>query len=657
MCGIIGRITPAEPVELLACYEGSEAIAHRGPDGFGVVVGRTQTRNATFLNKPPKQLVGSFVKNKPDFFLGHRRLAVIDLAAAAAQPMSNETDSIWVVFNGEIYNFAELRRQLIGLGHRFKTDHSDTEVLVHGYEQWGEGLVHRLRGMFAFAVLDLDASRLFLARDRFGEKPLYYHLAAGGITFCSELKGLLRIPNIVGPISEKSVFSFLHHGFVPAPLSIFKNVKKLRAAERLTIDLASPLDAAPQTYWDLKYEPDYAKAEAQWAEEFDETLGEAVALRTISDVPLGTFLSGGIDSTVVTGQVSRLSAKPVQAFSIGFPVASHDEREYSILAAKTFGLDHHVEVIDPQSLLAIVPRVAEIFDEPFADASAIPTFAVSRLARKHVTVALSGDGGDELLAGYTRYRSQHRISRFLDWQPAWFVRMLFGTALGCWPQRIRGRGVLEQFVPGQKTRYLNLFSDNHLTSLAGPDCPGAQAGIPADAWPQSSARLVDAMCSFDRRFYIPEDLMVKVDRTSMAVSLEARAPLLDHKLFELSSRMPLETKFDGTQGKLPFKRLLAKHFHGSFIDRPKKGFAVPLGKWFRGDLYDELNDIVLGKNSFVGSIFPAKCIERLISGHVKGSRDQSPRLWKLFVLEKWFAQYGRLASITSGCPDTAARVA
>ena len=657
MCGILGRITPGEPIELIACYEGSEAIAHRGPDGFGVVVGRTRTRSSTFLNDPPKQLVGSLAKSKPDYFLGHRRLAVIDITQAAAQPMSNETDSIWVVFNGEIYNFADLRRQLTGLGHRFKTDHSDTEVLVHGYEQWGEGLVDRLRGMFAFAILDLDANSLFLARDRFGEKPLYYHLAAGGIAFCSELKGLLRIPNIVGPISQESVFAFLHHAIVPAPLSIFANVKKLRAAERLTIDLSSPLHATPQTYWDLEYDPDYHKPEAEWEEEFAHTLGEAVALRTISDVPLGTFLSGGIDSTIVTGQVSRLSTKPVQAFSIGFTVASHDEREYSVLAAKTLGLDHHVEVVDPQSLLAIVPRVAEIFDEPYATGSEIPTFAVSRLARKHVTVALSGDGGDELLAGYSRYRIQHQISRFLDWQPTWFVRMLFGSVLRCWPQRMRGRGLLEQFVPGQKTRYLNLFSDDNLTSLAGPDCPGGQASIPADAWPQNSARLVDAMCSFDRRYYIPEDLMVKVDRTSMAVSLEARSPLLDHKLFELSSHMPLETKFNGKEGKLPFRQLLAKHFDRAFIDRPKKGFSVPLGKWLRGDLYDELNDVVLGGNSFVKSIIPAKRIEQLIDGHVKGSRDQSHRLWKLFVLEKWFAQYGKRASITDHRSDTATRVA
>ncbi|MBN2296045.1 MAG: asparagine synthase (glutamine-hydrolyzing) [Pirellulales bacterium] len=657
MCGILGLITPHKPVELLACHEGCEAISHRGPDGYGVVAGRTHSRDANFLNNPSKQLVGSLGKKGPDFFLGHRRLAVIDLADAAAQPMSNETDSLWVVFNGEIYNFVELRCELAGLGHRFKTDHSDTEVLVHGYEQWGERVVDRLRGMFAFAVLDLEANRLFLARDRFGEKPLYYHLSADGVAFCSELKGLLQIPNIVGSVSQQSVFAFLHHGFVPAPMSIFENVKKLKAAEQITIDLDSPRNAAPRTYWDLQYEPDYQKTRSQWAEEFAGALGESVALRTISDVPLGTFLSGGIDSTVVTGQVSRLSTKPVQAFSVGFPMASHDEREYSTLAAEKFGLHHHIEVVEPESLLATVPRIAEIFDEPFADSSAIPTLAVSRLARQHVTVALSGDGGDELLAGYGRYRLQQQISRILDWQPQWFVKMFFGAARRCWPQHVRGSGLLKQFIPGRKARYFSLFSDDYLLSLATADYPGAEAGIPEDTWPQNATEPIDAMCSFDRRFYIPEDLMVKVDRTSMSVSLEARAPLLDHILFELSSRMPLELKFDGAQGKLPFKRLLAKDFDESFVNRPKRGFAVPLGKWFRGDLYNEFNDVLLGRNGFVRSIIPAKCIERLIGGHVKGSRDQSPRLWKLYVLEKWYSQYGILASNTDGCPHNTTRVA
>ena len=644
MCGIFGQITPGKPVNLLACHSAVQALAHRGPDGSGVAVGRLGDSSPVFLLNPQPDILGRRSPERCDFFLGHRRLSIIDLTPQAFQPMSNEDGSIWVVFNGEIYNHLELRRRLEALGHRFQTDHSDTEALIHGYEQWGAELVDELRGMFAFAVLDLRANRLLLARDRFGEKPLYYACGPTGVTFTSELKALACLPDMDQTLSRHGLVDYLHHGFIPAPRSIYQNVGKLRAAERLTLRLEAPQVVAPEIYWLPDYEADPGRSETEWFEAFGAELQESIRLRMISDVPLGAFLSGGLDSTVVTREMSRASPRPVNTFSIGFTHARFDESPYARRVARHFRTAHREEILSPQRLLESVPVVARMFDEPFADSSAIPTYLVSRLARREVTVALSGDGGDELLAGYRRYRLQQRIASWLDRLPDLAVRCLFGPAGSLWPESARGRAFLRLLVPRAKDRYFQVFRDDYLLARCRKGWADGWDGVLESLWPEQTRNLIDRMCMLDRQFYIPEDLMTKVDRTSMGVSLEARAPLLDHKLFELVARMPLETRFDGSHGKLPFRSILAGELGQSFVDRPKQGFSVPLGAWFRGPLRDELYDTLLRSDGIVTSIFSRGTTEKLIDNHCRGSRDQSHRLWKLYMLQQWHDCYGKRGS-------------
>lgn len=646
MCGIFGHITPKRPIDADACLRATRALAHRGPDGTGALLGRTDRQRAAFFLHPELGTLDRYAQEQSsDLFLGHQRLSVIDLEANAFQPMSNRDATVWVVFNGEIYNHAELRRTLEGRGHRFCTDHSDTEVLVHGYEAWGEDLVDRLRGMFAFGVLDLRANRLFLARDRFGEKPLYYAQNASGVMFASELKALMELSELDRTLSPHAVTDFLHHGMVPAPRCIFQHVHKLRAAERVTIRLDDPARAKPEIYWSIDDGSDDdscpTRSSEEWFEAFEAELRESVRLRLAADVPLGAFLSGGLDSTVVTRQMSRLMDRPVRTFSIGFTQKEYDESPWAERVAKHYGTIHHTQMVAPADLLATVGTIAEIFDEPFADSSAVATYLVSRLARQHVTVALSGDGGDELLAGYHRYRVHQRLGKFLDRPSGQAAAALLGPIGRMWPESVRGKGLWKLLISGAKPRYAAAFCDPHLVKFLRPEWDVRWECLLDSVWPEEQAEPIDRMCRTDRRFYLPEDLMVKVDRTSMRVSLEVRAPLLDHKLFELAARMPLEYRFDGKRGKLPFRRILAKELGIGFVDRPKRGFSVPLGKWFRGALRDELRDTLLASSGIVASLFDRRKVRRLIETHQTGSRDQSPRLWKLYMLEKWNACYGK----------------
>lgn len=654
MCGIFGRITPGKPIDLPACHAAVQTLAHRGPDGLGITVGRLDRRTAAFHLNPPRDLLCRRESQGCDLFLGHRRLSVIDPAPEAFQPMPNEDDTIWVVFNGEIYNHRDLRNRLKACGHRFLTDHSDTEVLVHGYEQWGGQLVDELRGMFALAVLDLTERSVFLARDRFGEKPLYYASGSSGVTFASELKALAQLPEPDRTISPLGLVDYLHHGLVPAPRCIYRGVRKLRAAERLTIRLDAADVLRPEIYWVPRYEPVAGKSEAEWFEQFEAELSESIRLRMASDVPLGAFLSGGLDSTIVTREMSRASDRPVSTFSIGFEEQRFDESEFAGRVARRYGTDHHTEVLSPQALLDVVPLVGRIFDEPFADSSAIPTYKVSQLARRRVTVALSGDGGDELLAGYRRYRLQHGLSRWLDPQPSFLLEMVFRPVASAWPERARGKSLLQLLVRDAKARYFKVFLDDYLIDLVHGDWVKGWDCLLEAAWPDETGKLVDKMCTTDCRFYVPEDLMVKVDRTSMSVSLETRAPLLDHKLFELVGRMPLPTRFNGKQSKLPLRRILAADLGRQFVDRPKKGFSLPLGRWFRNDLYDDLNDTLLQAGGLATSLLSRRTVEKLIENHRVGSRDQSPRLWKLYMLEKWNDCHGTSKSAEQEAPATAA---
>lgn len=636
MCGIFGQITPNRPIDPACCYRATQSMEHRGPDGWGTAFGCLAEQSARFFRDPDVQQVCNASKQiVPDFFLGHRRLAIIDLDEAAAQPMTNEDGTIWVVFNGEIYNHESLRRLLKACGHQFRTDHSDTEVLVHGYEQWGETLLDRLRGMFGLAVLDLRRRTLLLARDRFGEKPLYYRADSHGIAFASELKALRHLPEETSTPCHEALIDYVSHGFIPAPRTILKGVCKLQAAHAITVSLDRPDDITPRRYWSLNYEADAQQDESQWHEQFQEELDRSIRLRLMSDVPLGVFLSGGLDSTVVAAGVSRSASEPVRSFSIGFSEPRFDELPWAQQAARKFDLTPHTQVLTPADLLAEIDTIADTFDEPFADSSAVPTYLVAKLARQKVTVALSGDGGDELLAGYTRYRLMHQIGKNIDRFPAWLVRAVLGPLRRLWPEHARGRAMLDLLVPGTVARYRRMFSDDTLRARMRPEAVQGWDCLLPSVWAPEGGNAVDRWCSMDRQLYIPEDLMVKSDRTSMRTSLEVRAPLLDHKLFELVARMPLSTRFDGRLGKLPFRTALQQELGREFVERPKKGFSVPLRSWFRKELRQPLRAALFRPDGIIGGLFPEHAIQRLVDGHQNGQRDQSARLWRLYMLARW----------------------
>ena len=637
MCGIFGQITPSRPIDPASCYRATQAMRHRGPDGAGATIGRLAEESARLFRDPSlPQIQQAAQEMAPDFYLGHRRLAIIDLDDAAAQPMTNEDNTIWVVFNGEIYNHESLRRILKACGHRFETDHSDTEVLIHGYEQWGETLLDRLRGMFGLAILDLRSRTLLLARDRFGEKPLYYRVDPGGVAFASELKALRYLPGEENALCQQALIDYVSHGFIPAPRSILEGISKLQAAHSISISLDRPHEAMPRRYWSLHYKAETGRNEAQWQDEFQEELDRSIRLRLMSDVPLGVFLSGGLDSTVVAAGVSRTVSEPVQSFSIGFSERRFNELPWAEKAARKFDLPHCTEILTPDDLLGEIDTIVDTFDEPFADSSAVPTYLVAKLARQKVAVALSGDGGDEMLAGYTRYRLMQRIGRTIDRFPPQFAKAVLGPLRWYWPQHMRGRALLDLLVPGTVSRYQRMFTDETLRSTVRPEAVGDWECLLPSIWSAEGGEPVDRWCSMDRQLYIPEDLMVKSDRTSMRTSLEVRAPLLDHKLFELVARMPLSTRFDGNVGKLPFRTSLRRELGEEFVDRPKKGFSVPLGNWFREELREPLRTTLLEPSGIIGSLFPERVIRRLIDGHRNGTRDQSARLWRLYMLAMWY---------------------
>ncbi len=636
MCGIFGQITPNRPIDAVCGYRAIQSMEHRGPDGSGVALGCLSDESVVFCRDPGlSRIQASSRETASDFFLGHRRLAIIDLTEAACQPMTNEDGAVWVVFNGEIYNHESLRRVLKACGHRFQTDHSDTEVLVHGYEQWGEKLLDRLRGMFGLAILDLRQRTLFLARDRFGEKPLYYRADSQGIAFASELKALRHLPEVDSSPDHAALVDYVSHGFIPAPRTVLDGIRKLPAAHAMTVSLDRPDESTPRRYWSVRYEVDTQQDEAQWREQFQEELERSIRLRLISDVPLGVFLSGGLDSTIVAAGVSRSVSEPVRSFSIGFSDPRFDELPWAQQAADRFGLRHRTRVLTPGDLLAEIDTIADTFDEPFADSSAVPTYLVAKLARENVTVALSGDGGDELLAGYARYRWMQQIGRCVDRVPAGLVRVAAGSLRRIWPDHVRGRAMLDLLVPAAEARYRRMFSDDTLRERMRPEAAEGWDCLLPQAWAPEGGGMIDRMCSMDRQLYIPEDLMVKSDRTSMRTSLEVRAPLLDHRLFELVARMPLRTRYDGRDGKLPFRAALQKELGREFVQRPKQGFAVPLGRWFREELRQPLRAALLRKHGIIGNLFPERAIRRLVDGHQNGARDQSARLWRLYMLDMW----------------------
>ncbi len=654
MCGIAGAAwaAGAMPFDPAVLERMTTALAHRGPDDAGYYHSSSAPGRKTWGHSDPTASAGDGApQSAPGAALGNRRLSIIDLAGGH-QPISNEEGTVWITFNGEIYNYRELQVELQRQGHRFQTA-SDTETIVHLYEEHGPECVKALRGMFAFAIWDDRRKVLFLARDRLGKKPLVYRLECNRLFFASELKALLQVPGVPRELDLIALNEYLTYQYVPHPHSILQGFSKLPPAHW---GLYRDGKLQIERYW----VPAFAIPQAAGGRGLTETkarlrelLTEAVRLRMRSDVPLGAFLSGGIDSTIIAGLMQQLSERPVKTFSIGFPVKAFDERSFARLAAEHLKTEHHEQVVEP-SALKILPRLIEQYDEPFADSSAIPMMYVSERARHHVTVALSGDGGDELFAGYERYRAVELAQRF-DRLPHFLKRLL---AARCWQKlpastrqkstRRRLKRLLSALAYPPERRYLkwiSIFDDARLPQLLSDQfreqLGNADAGdFLLEAYRECPSRdFVTRTSCADVLTYLPGDILNKVDIASMTYGLEARCPFLDHEVVDFAAAVPIEWKMRGGRGK----RILIDTFRDllppAVQRRSKMGFGVPLDHWFRGELQPLLREVLLDRRSLERGLFRPGAVEQLVEEHVNGRWDHSYRLWSLLVLELWQQRY------------------
>jgi len=630
------------------------ALLHRGPDDAGYYHTSVATdRAARDLSRLVASVADHPPTNAPGAALGHRRLSIIDLAGGH-QPLSNEDGTVWITFNGEIYNYRELQAELERQGHRFQTS-SDTETIVHLYEQHGPQCVKYLRGMFAFAIWDDRQKELFFARDRLGKKPFVYRFERDRLLFASELKALLQVPGVPRELNPVALNEYLTYQYVPHPHSILQGFSKLAPAHW---GLYRDGKLQIEKYW----APAYAKPQAAGGGELTEreareklrmTLTEAVRLRMRSDVPLGAFLSGGIDSTVVAGLMQQLSDRPVKTFSIGFPVKAFDERAYARLAAEHLKTEHHEQVVEP-SALQILPRLIEQYDEPFADSSAIPTMYLSEMTRGHVTVALSGDGGDELFAGYERYRAValagnfDRLPRFLQKLIAAPLWQMLPASTQQKSKRRRLKRLLSALAYPPERRYLKwisifddarlpgLFSDEFRERLGNADAAEFLLGAYGAC---ASRDFVTRTTCADVLTYLPCDILNKVDIASMTYGLEVRCPLLDQEVVDLAAGMPIDWKMHSGRSKKILIDTFADLLPVEIQRRSKMGFGVPLDHWFRGELQPLLRDVLLDPRSLDRGLFLPQAVKQLVEEHVNSRWDHSYRLWSLLVLELWQQKY------------------
>ena len=621
MCGIVGIFDTRGQRTVNADLLGrmNESQHHRGPDEGGL-------------------------HTEPGVGLGHRRLSIIDLASGR-QPLFNEDGSVSVVFNGEIYNFAELMPELQALGHRFRT-RCDTEVIVHAWEQWGESCVERLRGMFAFAIWDRNRQSLFLARDRLGVKPLYYAVLPGDqFIFGSELKALMIHPGLKRDIDPRAVEEYFAYGYVPEPKTIFTAASKLPPGHTLLLarDGKAP---KPRRYWDIPFQPLPAISEQEASEELIRRLREAIKIRMVAEVPLGAFLSGGVDSSAVVAMMAGLSQEPVNTCSIAFGDPAFNEEKFAARVAERYRTRHYVDRVEADDY-DLIDTLAGVYDEPYADSSALPTYRVCQLARKHVTVALSGDGGDENLAGYRRYRWHVYEERLRGLLPLSVRRPVFG-ALG----RLYPKADWAPKVFRAKTTFEALARDGvegyfHGVSIMGDamrarlfnkrfrrDLQGYRA---IEVLRAHARRAPDHPLSrvqyLDMKTYLVGDILTKVDRASMAHALEVREPLLDHKLMEWWSGLPPHMKLSGREGKYIFKKALEPYLPREVLYRPKMGFSVPLAAWFREPLRKRVREAVLGSALKDSGIFNERFLKEMVEQHQSGRRDHSAALWTVLMFE------------------------
>jgi len=589
---------------------------------------------------------------EPGLAFGHRRLSIIDLSSGQ-QPLANEDGSVLVVFNGEIYNFPTLVVELSNRGHTFRT-HSDTEVIVHAWEEWGADCVHRFNGMFAFALWDRNQQTLFLARDRLGKKPLYYTVTADDrLLFASELKSLLEDPGLTRRLDPLAIEDYLAFGYVPDPRSILMGVSKLAPGSML-VWRRGQRPPEPREYWNVSFAPATARPEAEVAAEVVERLREATRIRLMSEVPLGAFLSGGVDSSAVVAMMAGLSSAPVKTCSIAFGVKEYDESEYAGRVAEQFRTDHFVRKVDTDDF-GLLDTLAEVYDEPFADSSAIPTYRVCQLARTRVTVALSGDGGDEAFAGYRRYKWFMTEQRVRELLPDSIRQPLFG-ALGRWypkldraPKIFRAKATLEAIARDAVDGYfhgvsvtpdrlrLPLYSREFLAGLGDYRAVEVMRRHAARSPTTDPLSLVQYL---DFKTYLPGDILVKVDRASMAHSLEVRAPMLDYTYIDWISGLSPAMKLRAGEGKYILKKSLERVLPHDILYRPKMGFAVPLAGWLRGPLRARVRERLLGARADQGGIFDPARIRDLVHQHETGARDHSAVIWTLLMLDATRSRLG-----------------
>ena len=630
MCGIAGYVSAGAPAGQDIVRQMCAQIRHRGPDDEGVYV-------------------------DGQCAIGMRRLSIIDLAGGH-QPISNEDGSVWVVFNGEIYDYQDLRRELIAKGHRFATN-SDTETLVHLYEEEGIAGISTLRGMFAYAIWDGRRRKLLLVRDRFGKKPLYYTQIRGGFYFGSELK-CLRAAGVPMTMDPEAIRIYLQFGYVPYPWSAFDGIKKLPPAHWLTLDSEGRIETG--RYWEPPppCESEASQSEAEICAELRRVFDESVRMRMIADVPLGAFLSGGIDSSLVVAAMAMQSRLPVRTFAMGFEEQEFNELPYARMVAQKYGTEHHEQIVRPDAV-DLVPKLIHYFDEPFADASAVPTYLVSKFASESVKVVLSGDGGDEFFGGYPSF-FEADASRRYDAIPQWARSILSGIA-GALPYSTRGKNLLHAISrPTPLERYFEsiCFSAYSLRRRTlNPEwmLPSSASGLRAvfgDAILPDRYDVVSQAMHFEATAKLTADILVKVDRMSMANSIEVRCPLLDHVLAETANRIPNNMKLRNGKGKLILLKALGDRLPPELLTRPKAGFGIPFAKWFRGPLRPMLWDSLTSKSFLDRGITSSARMTEVLREHDSGRRDNSFFLWLLLILELWFQDHE--ARLTTPCDSMVA---
>ena len=628
MCGIYGYVSPPTVDPAVLRRMGS-ILSHRGPDDEGEL----------FLNAPEASVA-----------LGHQRLSIIDLSSAGKQPMANEDETVWITFNGEIYNFTELREWLKQSGHQFRSK-SDTEVIIHLYEEFGTHCLEHLNGMFAFALWDAKQKTLFLARDRIGKKPLHYSTAQGNFVFASEIKALLQHPAVERKLDFASLNKYLAYEYVPAPHTIFQSIKKLEPGHYLIYRRGK---AVISQYWDIPIEdhPISDKTEAQYVDELEELLQRAVDSRLVADVPVGLFVSGGLDSGLVAA-MARKAKDNLECFSIGFEESSFDESRYAERIARSLGIKHHLKIFNAGAMLGMVERLPDFLDEPLADPSILPLYLLSKFAAEHMKVVLSGDGGDELFAGYQTYQA-HKLVTLYDALPG-FLKESIKMAAFHLPvshaylsldyklkQFLRGVGVSSEI---RFFLWRGAFNNTERSELLSPEIrsqlhkENAYEEIYRYVRQSGLTKELERILYLSMKLYLQDNNLVTVDRASMANGLEVRSPLLDRDVVEFVCRLPMEYKLKGLRTKYILKRVAERFLPRELVHRKKRGFAVPLAQWLNGELKEFMLDHLSQERIQRQGIFHYPYVKRLIDDQLSKTKDNREPLWTLLVFQTWYERY------------------